>query len=787
MKNKIKAIALSIMSLMLITSASFMFIGAGQKNDQIFSTELAAGPTEDYELGAEYLAMLFNETSNITGLNAEIVDGQLIIYANGEPIMMLDNNLGIIPYSEFTAMAYSSWAWQNLRPVVGSSLTSGISVNIVKGWSNLAMIVSFVAGFIVGYLYAVSTIDTTGLDPQEVYLVLREYESEVIFRTTQTASALLSTLLTMDSNMLRLTELYFNRVLEVTAASYWGPGGEYYPEHMILYSGILDYITSYCYNYGVLIEEQIYQFKDVRSGDGTDPGWYTVASGAFDSMVIAFTKDVSNTSYILTPTVKGTFSPGLDSQIYVDAVQAVTPAAGLNRVYLDTALGATFENVAYTIYIMGINTTQTVTIADSNGFKYILHGGINDMRAIKDTTGMHNLKSGWYTLQVGPTYCGPFFTSPTTDGAMVIGGLMLYDSGKFAFAYAYGDRTYRIIDSNGVRTPASQISLNITFAGQSTKEPKRTYLSGYTDADGIWRAGVLDGYRALIDQEANIVINSSEAGRTAWNIYEFLDEQGALTDEQFLNLGIISPSAIAFSNSANLTSEGLMIAYLSALRQISSSMGEIDLSELRFSAESLHTYQYGSIWYNGSMIGENAIFTLVSYNMYDVHVYSSKDLNWDGSGMLIIWQNYLDDYSQWDGTINPDTVVVRDLNNLYKFAIGYIIDDSGGTQQSVNHIVLKADTMERIGLLDLSKYKTKDVTPDDGDGLSTIIKVVITIIVMLALMFICMRVGGGAGILVAFIILIIGSLYILIITGILGDFFRDLMPDWWPFSIRGGL
>jgi hypothetical protein len=199
------------------------------------------------------------------------------------------------------------------------------------------------------------------------------------------------------------------------------------------------------------------------------------------------------------------------------------------------------------------------------------------------------------------------------------------------------------------------------------------------------------------------------------------------------------------------------------------------------SPESLGMYCFGNVMYQGNVVAENAVFTLVSYNSADVAIDSGHRVNWDGQGLLIVWSNNLESFESWNGVIDADSVNVQDLNNQFSVSIGHIFVDG----DEVSSVTLRADTMERMGLLNISNYRPQVVPVPDDDKIN-VLGIVIATILMLFAIAIGMKMKGTVGVVIIILAVVIAGLYILIESGIMHDWIDGLLPDL-PFLITGGL
>jgi hypothetical protein len=218
-----------------------------------------------------------------------------------------------------------------------------------------------------------------------------------------------------------------------------------------------------------------------------------------------------------------------------------------------------------------------------------------------------------------------------------------------------------------------------------------------------------------------------------------------------------------------------MLVQFAAMRQIALIAGKIDLTALAFSHDSLISYMYGSITYEGREVATNAVFSLISYMPQDVTITAGERNHWPGQGLLIVWSNNLDSFDEWNGEMNADHVKLVDMNTQFAIDVGYIFIEG----KPAPSVTLKADTMERMGLLNLTQYQSHPV-PQIRSTADVVIQVILIIIVMLILLYVCTRLGP-VGAVIALFVLIIGSLFILSVTGILQNWIRDILFGWWPF------
>ena len=146
--------------------------------------------------------------------------------------------------------------------------------------------------------------------------------------------------------------------------------------------------------------------------------------------------------------------------------------------------------------------------------------------------------------------------------------------------------------------------------------------------------------------------------------------------------------------------------------------------------------------------------------------------------MLIVWAVNLESYDEWDGTINVDDVAAIDLNDGFRISASRLWESGEPTTQ----IIYKTETMEKMGLLNLTKYKSPtppQVTEQDWT------MVIIVVFVMIIACIIGAIMKGQVGAVIIVLAIVIGGITILLLTGILqgwiGSLIDRLKPGWWPW------
>ena len=506
-----------------------------------------------------------------------------------------------------------------------SRTTDGFDFATLKDWSRdpVAIGLTGIGGalFLVGYLYGH---DPSGADhsviipepspqPTDSDTVMSDYyrmEAEktqlVLSRTATDYSATMG----LDSNTWHFTNAYWQRSVELVAASEWDAAKDFDSNVILRKADVYTNMSNLYYSWQAVADSAFYTEKDNRAiwtsmGYDVNMGWNGICNGS-----------------------------GL---VYPDFCSYCVPTSEANLVFIDTDLPSdACDGTSSTIYVIGAGGKLTY----QDGTEYALSSGRNDIR---------NLSTGIYALGEGCCYAGSMV--PVDGGADLTGAAVLIDGSDFAVAIP-SDTGYSVISTNGSSAAAEWVGYTIRY------DDGKEFGVGISDVIAKW-----DG---MISEFEYTVSRCTLAGSNAWRIYDSVGEA-----TQAVSLSAILPDIEGTTLSDEQAYALSVLAMIEMSEFFDSNRTDITADDLKASAESLEMVCHGKIIDpNGAAIAEDVIFTPFNYvndQMLSVH----SQVSWDQPGFALVWAK--GDYDSWNGDASPSDMKLITLTKGFKMDIDTII------------------------------------------------------------------------------------------------------------------
>lgn len=452
----------------------------------------------------------------------------------------------------------------------------------------IAPLVIFGVGILIGVVvgggtvYYVMNHDTpdTVIDPELNLANYRKAEAEKTQAALLNSAEMANSGLTIDSYVWGFTDSYWQRSVELIAASDWTAGATYDAEYILQKATVVENMDRLYYSWQHVVDSHFWAHRDVRS----------IWSGDYTPLNMGFAYDYE--------------SIYADGQIYTDTLSRVLPVAGGNRVYLSATLPED-ANPATSGKIY-VNGTGRVTYDDG--------------QVINLTSGTYSLstfRSGYCTLS-GAEFFGPFLPA-AVNSADIQGAMALITGTETLFAYADGDEI-KIRNGNNV-TSSSSLSYEVTY-------PNKDGVTQTLTAD---LSKVLTGWNAIIAGMEHTVSTSSNVSWAAWQLYDSMGSANPL-----VSVSAIMPDL----TNVTMTREQIYAMSVLAMIQISKWMESTSKpmmsTDLMISEESMDLICKGTIKAaNGTVVAEDAVFTPYAY-IRDQMVRIGTTI-WTQPGMALVW------------------------------------------------------------------------------------------------------------------------------------------------------
>lgn len=507
----------------------------------------------------------------------------------------------------------------------GSSVPDGVTKTYSpKKLAGLGLAGGIVVGGLSEYYFqwGWDTPEIPGANQEEINQAFRQSERDHAITLVDTINPIFGTMLTNDSTLWKFTSSYFERNTELSCSEWWTLDGDYNANEISVTSLLRTSAENYIYNWQQSMD------------DAYNKAFSQSAVWAADSAYSSITMGLSWNGAQLT-----TATPTETNHVFADFTQVViNPTSSNNYVFIDTSNVVTHgiynNKTSGTIYILGADKAYVKEI--ESGIRYELNRGANLMSSVKnvDTGNTEPMPTGLYVLETSSAiYCGPMTHASTSDTADVRGGMIASNGTDYYCALSNGT-TSKIYNSSGVGTNISSLSVFVN----DSEETKHSYLFNNSGTDDL---NVLSAYDSLIQSIHYVINKSAIAGDTVWRLYDVLEQ----SDNK------LSPSSMTSLtyDGLTLTAEQSEAIYISALEQLANLYNdneqELREAEIKVSSESLQLYCYGTLYLNGEVLYENAIFS--PYMSTKEQSLTLGDNEWEGSGFIMIW-GFEENYDDWD-------------------------------------------------------------------------------------------------------------------------------------------
>ena len=551
---------------------------------------------------------------------------------------------------------------------------------------------------------------------------LRQARAELIGSNWDNISNLFYKLGLNEAQLISFTEVYFALQAETAAAALWTDEGIIVPDRMLTESTWIYNMSVYKYN----VQSAINQFALSMSNQRNI---FNEKGDTYNSMRMGWMFD--------------DLPFGLDhssGDIGLAIVDTVTPTNASDRVYIDVVMYDDILSNSNYLYLFGGAATITNAIT---GRTYALSEGVNDMVAL-------DMQSGWYVLQTGVTYAGNFLPSSSIRGLTPTGAMLLYSNSDLALAT--GSQGAYSVTYGGITQVVSDISMKVTWPDDVG------IVTTLDDPIDIWR--ILDAYSSIVESINHSAVTVTDAALTAWAVYDHLGKSSAL----------IKPSSILAGMQVNtdLTVDQATAIYLMVMKQLAIYGENVRPDNIKITRESLDLVVHGDIYFQGSLIAKNAVYTPLAY-LKDTDITVGQG-QWDTHGFAIIWALDVNSLADWNGITSNYAII--EMSPGYHFKT-YNIVYAG---EEVSTLTLTIERMEYLGLVD---FGVSDFAPvyTFYESKETEYLMIIIILVMIIVCLLATYLPPQIGMIVVLIAIVGGALALLIVSGILEKWIHDLV-DW---------
>lgn len=398
--------------------------------------------------------------------------------------------------------SYSSAADQDEQNVEYSGLTPWENVNqvIAKPFFQLSSLYWMIGTWIGG-----DGSSTEISDPESVNEYAQMVKSQSIIKMINVVSSLSSKLVSNDKETWALTESYLNRMAEISTSTLWSKDANADLNDLnaiLTHAGLYDIISKGNGNTQSALDWGIYQSMDELIT------LYNNKQQLYKDISAGFTWNGHTGDYRTNQHMT------LDFETICKVKSSQYSTAYLDLDYssnLDISIGK-IESVG-TIYSDG----GAIRPLGSSGWTSIGDGQLS-IQELKDA----GHTSGWYQLQEGHTYAGPFYPSMNANSAPCSGGAVLIFGNDVGFITVQEDGALHMA-YNG------QSDIDIGFLSVSYKYGSDTlYTGGDTSAGSDYFANkggedtllkeLISAYAAYYAQLYDRLSSASNAAHLMWRI-----------------------------------------------------------------------------------------------------------------------------------------------------------------------------------------------------------------------------------------------------------------------------
>lgn len=625
--------------------------------------------------------------------------------------------------------SYSSAADQDGQNVEYSGLTPWENVNqvIAKPFFQLSSLYWMIGTWIGG-----DNSSTEISDPESVNEYAQMVKSQSIIKMINVVSSLSSKLVSNDKETWALTESYLNRMAEISASTLWSKDANADlndPNAILIHAGLYDIISKGNGNTQSALDWGIYQsmdelitlyndnqqlYKDISAGftwNGHTGDYRTNQHMTLDFETIC---KVKSSQY---------------STVYLDLDYSSN---------LDISTGK-IESVG-TIYSDG----GAIRPLGSSGWTSVGNGQLS-IQELKDA----GHTSGWYQLQEGHTYAGPFYPSMNANSAPCSGGTVLIFGNDVGFITVQEDG-----------------ALHMAYNGQSDIDIGFLSVSYKYGSDTLYTGG---------DTSAGIDYFANKGGKDTL-LKELISAYAAYYAQLYDRLSSASNAAhLMWRIQSEARSSNIFLSPSSVIPQVKELGYDEDVAYILYRAaldESAHWYEtYGKVLHDGQLtLSQESLRLNFTGAVYDRN--GDKISVSDTSFIPVV---YLKDYTLTEGynefSEGAGMLIGIQTGAIYHLTAGsyFTVDDGGITYngKAVESITLHVKNIQEIGIHNLNKPGDPTVpTTYDGNVLVMIIIVEFAIII------------GLLGVIVRNPIVIIIALVIAVLGIVFSPAIADLLLGW---------
>ena len=615
-----------------------------------------------------------------------------------------------------TFASYSSATEQNEDETEYSGLTPWANVNQILATPFYALSdIYWVIGTWIGGKSGSDDI----ADPDSVDEYAQLVKSQSVIKMINVVSSLSSKLVSNDKETWALTESYLNRMAEISASTLWNEDANVNlqdPNAILTYAGIYNLIAKGNGNTQSALDWGIYQsmdelitlskdeqqlYKDISAGfvwNGHTDDYRTNQHMTLDFETIC---QVTSSQY-------STVYLDLDYLSNLDISTGGTESAGM--IYSDGGAIRSLESTEWKSITNGKLSIQTLIDA--------------------------GYKSGWYQLQEGHTYAGPFYPSMNANSAPCSGGAVLI----------FGDDVGFITIQNG--------ALHMAYNGQSDVDIGYLTVSYKYGTKELYTGGDESGLSYYDDK-----------GDKDTLLKELVSAYAAYYAQLYERLSSASNAAhLMWRIQGEARSSNIFLSPSSVLPQVEELGYDEDVAYILYRAaldESAQWYNtYGKVMEDGQLtLSQESLKLTFTGSVYDRN--KEKISVSDTSFIPVV---YLKDYVLTEGynefSEGAGMLIGVQTGSIYHLTAGsyFTVDDGGITYngKAVESITLHVKSIEEIGIHNLNK-PTDPTVPTTYDGNVLIMIIIVEFAIIIGLLGVIVR--NPIVIIVALVIAVLGIVF----------------------------
>lgn len=566
-------------------------------------------------------------------------------------------------------------------------------------------------------------------DPDTVTEYAQMVKSESVIKMINVVSSLSSKLVLNDRETWALTESYVNRMAEISASTLWNEDADVNlqdPNAVLTYAGIYGLISGGNGNTQSALDWGMYHsmdelitlysnsqqlYKDISAGfvwNGHTDDYRTNQHMMLDfETVCQVTSSSYNTVYL-----------DLDYLSNLDISTGSTDSAG--QIYSDG--GA----------ICSLESTEWTAVSGQLSLKTLIDAGF---------------KSGWYQLQEGHTYAGPFYPSMNGNSAPCNGGTVLMFGSDVGFITVQDGALHMDYNSQG-DVDIGYLSVSYDYGSQKLytggEAGGKSYYQSKGSEDTLLKE-LITAYSLYYAQLYERLSSASSAAHLMWRI------QG---EARSSNIFLSPSSVLPQIKELGYDEDTAYILYRVALDE---------------SAQWYDTY--GKVFQDGQLtISEESLKVKFTGSVYDRN--GTEVSVGDTSFIPVV---YLKDYVLTEGhnefSEGAGILIGVQTGSIYHLTSGsyFTVDDGGITYdgEATDSVTLHVKSVEEIGIHNLNKPQDPEVPQTyEGNVLFMIIIVEFAIII------------GLLGVIVRNPIVIIVALVIAVLGIVFSPAIADLVLGW---------